>query len=270
METLASTVGWLLSPLAFVVELFFSIPVIGRIIKWIWNLVLSIVAFAVSVFDFVLSMFGIRPEKKLRVCVIVMTDPQTRQPVAGMQQIVDALQEAIDVYYHEANIRIIPSAPFKYTSGFAKMETASEDWVHIYNESTAPGPVDVKCEAAAFSQDIGTKGGGLEYIACTKCFYGNARRVLGYGSPVIVFAVRSIDPQQSIGCSIGPLSDYITVLGSNPVSIGHEIGHACNLFGLWGHLDDPENLMVEVGRPGRDLRWWQVSMLRTSRHITYL
>jgi hypothetical protein len=47
--------------------------------------------------------------------------------VAQKSDVVPHLQNAIDIYREEANIRVIPSKPFQYDSPFGDDETATED-----------------------------------------------------------------------------------------------------------------------------------------------
>jgi predicted Zn-dependent protease len=44
----------------------------------------------------------------------------------------------------------------------------------------------------------------------------------------------------------------------------HEMGHACNLW----HVD-PSNLMQPFDPRTTNLSWWQILLLRASRHVTY-
>ena len=262
IETLESILGWVLSFLALIVELILSIPIIGRLIKWIWNVVLTIVWGVAGVIDFVLSVVGVRPEKKLRVCTVMLCD-ERGTPVGAKADVVTHLQNSIDIYRDEANVRVIRSAPFQYDSGFADKEQAGEDWVCVYDRPSPKNILNVGCDSPAASEDLGTPGAQFEILASTQCcFYSNFRRLIGYGAPVVVFVVR--DVKGKLGCSLGPLTDYVTVEGGNPICIPHELGHACNLW----HVDISDNLMNhDCGR--RKLKWWQVAILRNSRHVTY-
>lgn len=262
IETLESILSWVLSALAFIIELIFSIPILGRILKWIWNIILTAFWGLVGLIDAALGVIGIRPEKKLRVCVIVLRD-ENGTAVAQTSNVVTNLQAAIDIFRQEANVRIIPSAPFQYGSGFAGPEEADESWVHVNPGSSGPGVLDVDCGSGAAGEDLWVTGSEFEFLASTRCFYSNFRRVLGYGAPVIIFIVRSFSGGD-IGCSLGPLTDYITILGRNPICIAHELGHSCNLW----HVGGANNLMnAACGRT--ELSWWQVAILRNSRHVTY-
>lgn len=273
VETLLSALGWLLNGIAFVIEMIFSIPVIGRFFKWVWNVVVSLFTQFLGLIDAAACALGICPEKKLRVCTIIMSDPNGNA-FAEKSEIVAELQNTINIYRTEANVRVIPTDSFYYTSALSGAEVATEDWVQVYNNGRATGPIDVNCQGGAFSEDLGIVGAGFEVIACTKCFSSNFRRVLGYGAPVVAFYVRTI--AGSDGCSLGPLSDYITIEGRDRLTAGsilsdalpHELGHACNLW----HISDSDNLMnpsAEYKVTGIHLKKWQVVILRNSRHVTY-
>lgn len=177
---------------------------------------------------------------------------------------VPQLQAAIEIYRQEANVRIVPAGPFVYTSAFAADGQASVDWIHGTGRGpSGSGVLDVSCDTPAAGEDLSSIGSNFEILASTACFYTNFRRVIGYGAPVVVFVIRTIRGSQ-LGCSLGPLSDYVVVEASNPICIAHELGHACNLW----HVSDNDNLMnPSCGR--RKLGWWQVALVRASRHVTY-
>jgi hypothetical protein len=268
VDTFESTVGWIFDGLALLLQLFLAIPFLGRFLRWVWNVILTIVWGAIALPDAALGVLGIRPEKKLRVCTIIVNSDAGVTDLPGtVAAFVAALQNAIKIYHDEANVRIINVAPFGYTSGFADPKPATSDWVHIYDGQSPPGPLDTKCGGPALGEDLGTDGSEFEYVASTQCSFGDLRSVIGYGAPVIVFGVRSTG-SDSVGCSLGPLGEYVTVLRSDPSSLPHEVGHACSLW----HVYDPNNLMnpdVDNTVTGIHLFWWQVAVLRTSRHVTY-
>ncbi len=267
IEILDSTVGWIVAVLGFIVELSFAIPILGRLLKWIWNAGLTGFWFVapLGLLDFLGSLVGVLPEKKMRVCTIILRD-ELGDPVDTRENLVPQLQNVVDIYKREANIRVIPSAPFQFDSAFGDPEVATEDWVHVQGRgSNNPDVLDVPCDGGILTRDLGTAGGQFELIASTECFYSNGRRVIGYGAPIIVFIVRSVG--SGGGCSLGPLTDYVVVergRGPDSGTIAHEIGHACNLL----HADDPSNLM-NPDRSGNQLTRFQVAMVRASRHVSF-
>jgi hypothetical protein len=268
IEVIESTVGWLIDALAFLVELTFSIPIIGRITKWLWNAVLTgfwAVA-AGGLVDFLGAVVGILPEKKLRLCVIILRD-ENGDPVEDPANVVPWLQNTIDIFRREANVRVIPSAPFQFDSAFADGEVATEDWVLTQGRGSNDANVlDVECDGGMALADLGAAGGQFDLIASTTGFYSNGRRLIGYGAPVVVFIVRSVVGSQD-GCSLGPLTDYVVVesgLGPGNNVMAHEIGHACSLW----HVDDTTNLM-NPDDAETQLSRFQVALLRSSRHVSY-
>jgi len=79
------------------------------------------------------------------------------------------------------------------------------------------------------------------------------------------------------GCSLGPLTDYVLVeftgaatdtAAGQPANsssiLPHEMGHACNLW----HVS-PSNLMQPDNPRATNLSWWQIALIRASRHVTY-
>jgi len=282
--TLESVVGWVLDALAFVLELIFEIPYLGRFIKWLWNLGTFVFWTLVSLGDVVLGFLGIRPEKKLRICSIILRD-EKGNAVAATPYVVDLLQHAVGILRREANIRLIRLAPFEYDSGFADDETVTADWIQVDGDNAASDVLDVSCDAAGFGADLGVTGTKFDFMASTKCFFGAFRRVIGYGGPISCFVIRTIPDGQpgcgSFGCGIW-ITDYITVrnqpCGNEGPAINrrltaHELGHSGNLWHL-GAADNSSNLMA-VPWNGSDpptmtnLKTWQILAWRASKHVTY-
>jgi hypothetical protein len=86
--------------------------------------------------------------------------------------------------------------------------------------------------------------------------------------PITIFIVRDITGK--IGCSLGPLTDYVTLSIKGVASestLAHEIGHCCGLL----HRDDtPDNLMYPQGsRTDNKVTGWQKFAVRNCRHCTF-
>lgn len=110
--------------------------------------------------------------------------------------------------------------------------------------------------------------GGPEALKEELKIAGNffASNLTGVIYPVTVFVVPDI--KGADGCSLGPMSDYVTIdhVGLKNVSVlAHELAHAC---GLW-HVHKKENLLFTNRSRGDEVKWWQKSVFRSSRHITY-
>jgi hypothetical protein len=263
-----SVIGWIISAVAFVINLFLIVPILGRLVRWIWELILTIVYFLISLVDIVLWLIGIRPEKKLRVCPIILRD--ATGPVIPLDTVVRHLSEAVRAYREQANVRIVPTKAFHFSTAFSDPETPDTTWV---NTSMAPVSESIlsglPCGIGLGWTDLGVDGSTLEAQASVNCFYSTWRRLLGYGAPVVVFYVKQMASDSgSVGCSAGPLTDWVVVdrQGSLVSTTAHETGHACNLW----HSTDPNNLMAPATiRVGSSLDLHQILLVRASRHVTY-
>jgi len=119
-----------------------------------------------------------------------------------------------------------------------------------------------------------TSGGALynefseagEYFAKHTAGWGWLRMNLYF--PITVFIVRDITGK--IGCSLGPLTDYVTLSVNGVASestLAHELGHCCGLL----HRDNQiDNLMYpDKSRTNNNITGWQKYVVRTCRHCTF-
>lgn len=195
--------------------------------------------------DLLLYLVGVRPRKRLKMRVIILRD-ERGLPVAKHEDAMPVFDEALRIFARGANVMVEP-----------------EGWRVVTAPHAAPrAALDVHCTDGAWSDDLGEAGEFFRSIMA-KTSLGTWT---GYGAPVTVFVVRDISGRS--GCSLGALTDYVTVearaLRSTPRLLVHEVAHAC---GLW-HSRDRENVMFPKG-PGSQLRWWQAAIVRNSRHVTY-
>jgi hypothetical protein len=278
LVTLESIFGWLLSAIAFIIELLEMIPILGTLIRWIINIVTFIIWTVVGLADALLGLIGIRPEKKLRVCTVILRD-ERGAPVATVPYAVDLLQVAADIYKRDANVRLVPLAPFQYDSGFAAGETVDASWVTTEAGNSDSDTLDLPCGGGGAGAEWTLPGSKMQWKVSTNCFFGAWRRITGYGAPVACFVIRSIPG--AFGCCLW-ITDYMTVI--NQVSVGgalinrrvlaHEAGHACNLWHI-GAPNNPTNLMGTPWSPAvpdltqTRLTDWQVLLVRASKHVTY-
>jgi hypothetical protein len=281
LVTLESIFGWVLSAIGFVIELILAIPILGPLIRWVLNLITHIVWILVGLVDALLGLIGIRPEKKLRICTVILRD-EKGVPVASVDFAKALLQVAVDVYKRDANVRIMPLGPFKYSTGFAGAETVDDSWVIVDGGNSDGTLLDVPCKAGGAGADWLLPGSGFQFKASTLCFFGAWRRVVGYGAPVSCFIIRSVPG--ALGCALW-ITDYATIVGesalppTSPRTLGHEVGHACNL----PHTcvdDDNRNMMATGGgcdpdsstppdRVNPRMSNLQVIAVRLSKHVTY-
>lgn len=209
-----------------------------------------------------LDAVGIRPVKRIWVFIKILRDEQGF-PVAEPADVEVGLVTAQRIFAEQANV-FLPSQ---------KSEATATAFVSILDDWAPPEALDVHCDADAWREDFGIAGAFFSrHLA--RNFFGT---LLGVGAPVTVFIVR--DVKDKAGCSLGPLTDYVTVSPAGLVArflsgdktgpphagtIAHEIAHAC---ALW-HVKDRSNLM-HPSTDGTGLSLWQQVVLRNSRHVTY-
>jgi hypothetical protein len=200
-----------------------------------------------GLFEMGANLFGIRPFKQLKVRVVILRD-ETGDPLATEVEVIPSLDEAERILALQAHVRLLPAKPLIVT---------------VANPSP-PNALDVHCDDGAWQEDFDEAGAYFRrQVAAT-----GTGRWLGYGAPVVVFIVRDISNKG--GCSLGPLTDYVTLEArmldrARHRLLAHEVAHAC---GLW-HSEDKTNLMYPKG-PGAALTRVQTAILRNSRHVTIL
>ena len=270
IETL---LGPVLNSIGVLATITFSIPVIGvpifRLVTAVHHGIASLFLFP----ELLLQLCGVVPEKRLRMRIVIPRD-ERGQPICQSADVLPALQVALDVFYQRANVRILPIGPFVFTTNGAP--TANDGYLCIEPSKAKRHLLD--CEASHRKLF-----GRISYNAkvCRYCFWANWRRMIGYGSPICVFAVRSIkttftvEAGECVGLAPRGLIDFVLVDFTRHVGItkrsfrmAHELGHAC----LLKHSLDPNNLMHLVSRESGTLPALtpkQVFMLRLSPHVTY-
>lgn len=249
IQLVCNVVTIVLDAVAYVVGNIFSIPVVGGIIRLLWNVVLDVVWRLIGVIDFILSLFGFRPQKKIRFKLIIPN--VNEKPIASAADYQIQIDNAIEIMEKECSIKLIYNGVCN-----SKMKPPSTPFEHDCGNGIAT--------------DLFTDIGTYFEMASAVCQYRNGwRKFVGLGGEIAVFAVNNITGD-GIGCSFGPLTNYITMEASpgNPTSLAHEIGHTC---GLTTHSDDPTNLMFsKSGAATRQLTALQVSIIRTSRFCSYV
>ncbi len=277
------TLGWLFTLVAALVELVMAIPVLGTLIRWVLNAVTHVIGIIASIPDIIAGAIGIRPEKLLRVCTIIQLD-EKGTIVAPVSDAVAMLQLACNVYKRDANVRIIPSRPFKFTSGFGGPETVDNSWVVTETTNSTTLTLDPGCDASGVGSEWLLGGSAFQLKITGNCLFGAWRRVLGYGAPIACIFVRNVtmtDGSNAVGCAFW-ITDFAVIerlSQATPRTLAHEVGHASNLWHVCVD-DDNRNLMATQGAcspasvtlpntANPRLSNFQVLAVRASKHCTY-
>jgi len=193
----------------------------------------------INIFD---TLFGFLnwPEKKLRVKIYILQDPQAN-PRLSPVDLDAAIEYAKRSFKKNFNTRLLPH---KNNQPFTEVLQKKAPYEVLYTK----GGISALAE---------------EFKVAGSFFASN---LTGLFYPVTAFVVLDID--HASGCSLGPLTDYVTLDPSgakNPSTLAHEIAHAC---GLW-HIRSKPNLLWRTFSRGDEVTGWQKNIFRSSRHVTY-
>lgn len=215
---------------------------VKSVVRQVVRIVVEVVSRVIGIFDLLLGFIG-WPPKKLRLHIFILSDD--KGPLMSAADLEPSIQHLRQTLKDRFNV---------------KLKSYSKSFVEII-EGTAPKEaLEVSC-SGAWLDEMGEAGD----------FF--ARHLAGWNGipisvtfPITAFVVR--DVKDKIGCSLGPLSDYITIDPAGVKSestLSHEVGHSC---GLW-HFDGQNNLMNPNAPRGNKVKGWQMNIFRSSRHVTY-
>lgn len=225
------------------------------VVKEIANRIFGIV-------DLLASLIGILLPKKLRLRVVILRD-ETGSFLATAEDVEPAIERAKAIFKTELNTTIV---------------AAGGKMVERVDPMPPTAALNPGCGFDAWKDDFGDAGDFYSLHIATNL----SAAPTGYATPVTAFIVRNVRGKK--GCSLGPLTNYVTLDldGIDTITVGggdddvsatigrlwlaHEIAHSC---GLW-HVKKKANLMHPTAEDGVDLRNWQKAIARNSRHISFL
>lgn len=259
LEAFEKVLGWSLSVLALPVLAVLQVPYAGRALHWILTICVSLIALVVKIPDGLLALIGVLPEKTLRVGFISLCEGRV-----ALDKLEKDIREAGVVLREQANIRLLIAGPDGSIDRSLSWLDLRADEITVYRAGQG-APMEVGCLGTAFTEDLADKGARFGWAILRADRFGLWRRLLGAGAPLSVLLVDSVQSGKLLGCSLGPLVDYVTLNAGDPRCLAHELGHACSLW----HVGKKGNLMHHHCG-GRQLSRWQIALLRMSRHVSYV
>ncbi|MGZ8724357.1 MAG: hypothetical protein ACXWYG_09975 [Aeromicrobium sp.] len=225
-------------------------------LKQLGNILNEIVGRITSLLDFLGSLIGLRWRQRMRLRVVILRDENgvpllgegTGDGVSPEDEAWAAVELVREIYRRECNVSVVG---------------VGDGPIVMVAPSAAPtAALDVACNLGAWRDDLGEAGSYFRSLAAGMF----AGLPVGYGAPVTAFVVRSMG--NAYGCSLGPLTNYVTVSAAAmrnaaPRALAHELGHACFLL----HRKARNNLMIPPG--GEHLTRWQVAVVRSSPHVSF-
>ena len=212
----------------------------------------------VGLIDFGLGLIGFLPAKKLRLRIVILHD-ESNSALTTPNGVTSTLDFAKLIFKSQANVNII---------------AAGGVFIETLGHAAPTAALEVGCGFDAWKEELGEAGD----LFGRRTARNMSGILTGYAAPVTAFIVRDVRGVK--GCSLGPLTDYVTLgldglsnpSGGDDVSspskwLAHEIAHAC---GLWHGSYGNSNLINPDEGSGIELTRFQRNLLRNSRHVTYL
>lgn len=216
---------------------------VKAVVRVIVRVVVTIIGAVLGIFDLLLGFIA-WPPKKLRLHIFILSDQNGA--VISPTDLKPSIEHAKKVLKDKFNV---------------KLKTYGETMIEIIEDPAPSAALNVKCDSGALKEEFGSAG---EYFA--KHLAGWNAIPISLTFPITAFVVKDIKGKE--GCSLGPLSDYITLDPPGVKSqntLVHEIGHSCSLW----HSGSKSNLMWPDDDRGDGVKWFQKNLLRSSRHVMY-
>jgi hypothetical protein len=199
--------------------------------------------FTFGVFDFLLG-FLTWPPKKLRLHIFILAD--RNGPIVHPSDLTPSLDYAKQTFKDRFNVKLVPY---------------NETMVESLKDPAPDAALTPDCDGGALKNEFGEAG---EYYASVLAGWNAMPISLTF--PITAFVVRDVHDKK--GCSLGPLTDYLTLDIDGVASVNtlaHEMGHVCSLW----HSGSKSNLMWKNDDRGNGAKWFQKNLLRSSRHVQY-
>lgn len=275
---------------AAIANLVLAIPIVGPVIKAVIRVFTWIVSVILGLMDGLGRLVGIRTTKHLRVHVVPLCEGDI--PLAYEQHLTPIMRETAKILYDRAQIRVHTTFhdPIRNPPENALRLGTEVDLVldELWLKGTWHQAQTIKIFESNFWSLVGIGHPLIVYVVREVGYDGPGNVVGVSGGPFVdwVAVERDTAIQQVVadaaGKAVKPVAPFPpTVAGGttasgvqhpqwdkNKYTIAHEICHA---LGLLGHENSgPGDLMYKSTLTGDALSPFQVGLIRSSAHVTYL
>jgi hypothetical protein len=219
---------------------------VKAVVRVIVRLIITAVAAIVpGIYDLLLGWLA-WPPKKLRLQILILSDESGPVMSPNDPDLKASIEFAQKTLKDRFNI---------------ELRSYSRQLVQVIEEQAPDAALNVGCGAGGVKGEFGEAG---EFFANHMAGWNAIPISLNF--PITAFIVQ--DVKGTKGCSLGPLTDYLTLDVDGPAvpsTLVHEIGHVCNLW----HSHSRKNLMYHNDDRGDEVKWFQKNLVRSSRHVQY-
>lgn len=219
---------------------------------------------AVGLPEAALNAAGVLPPKKLRLRVVVLAAADGNSVVSpsGTHSTEDRVKQAVDI-----------AKDIFWTHARVKIVSAGGRMIRVDRTPAPSAALTVRCDTGALRDDLG----GAGFFFRKRMARNAVGTAVGTGAPITAFVVEDVVSKH--GCSLGPLTDYVTVdvdgiTKGSKRTLAHELGHALGLPHTGGAgkaiSGNSANNLMRASNGGEKLNKRQVTTIRNSRHITFL
>ena len=163
------------------------VPVLGQIPRCVMLALRFATAVACLPIEALLCRFGIMPEKRLRLRVVILRDANGLE-ACGRNAVLLQLFQLIRLFKRRANIKVVP---FRADVLNGHSSWSANDYL-LHDEVIAPAAV-LDCRLHR-RWALGIAHAVLTWRVCRYCFWQGWRRLPGHGSPLFVFAMADVAP----------------------------------------------------------------------------